>query len=297
MQVVKKEYGSYDPQTQNGTQNTKGASWEERLQQGYEDRFDRPDGWEDQTTASASDPLSDYFAARDEYLKGLEGNVQSAYDSVQKHYQNAPSAYTPSAWQDKADAAMEQYLNRGAFRYNVNEDALYQQYKDQYIQQGRLAMMDTMGQAAAMTGGYGNSYAQNVGQQAYHQYLQGLNNVVPELYGMAQDRYDQEGEDILNRYSLYTDREAQEQEKYQQALSQWQSGGQALQDAYTAAQNQYVQATTFKEADAEMEQRIENAFAKAEDADAVWDVLNKYQAMGYDPTWLYVLASQRDMDL
>jgi hypothetical protein len=30
-----------------------------------------------------------------------------------------------------------------------------------------MAMMDTMGKAAGLTGGYGSPYAQQVGQQAY----------------------------------------------------------------------------------------------------------------------------------
>ena len=71
----------------------------------------------------------------------------------------------------------------------MNSDALYQQYRDLYTQQGQMAMMDTMGQAAAMTGGYGNSYAQTAGQQMYNQYLGKLNEVVPELYQQAYNRY------------------------------------------------------------------------------------------------------------
>jgi hypothetical protein len=90
--------------------------------------------------------------------------------------------------------------NRPDFSYDVNGDALYQQYKDQYINQGRLAMMDTMGQAAAMTGGYGNSYAASVGNQAYQGYLQKLNEVVPDLYNMAYNMYMNEGEDLKYAY-------------------------------------------------------------------------------------------------
>ena len=65
-----------------------------------------------------------------------------------------------------------------------------------------MAMQDTMGQAAAMTGGYGNSYAQSVGQQAYQASLDNLNDIIPELYQMAYDRYNQEGQDMLNTISL-----------------------------------------------------------------------------------------------
>ena len=57
----------------------------------------------------------------------------------------------------------QQIQNRPAFSYDLDGDALYQQYKDRYTQNAKLGMKDTMGQAAALTGGYGNSYAQGVG--------------------------------------------------------------------------------------------------------------------------------------
>ena len=71
---------------------------------------------------------------------------------------------------------------------------MYQQYKDQYVRQGKLAMADTMGQAAALTGGYSNSYAQTAGQQTFQGYLQQLNDIVPELAQMSKDNlYDEYG--------------------------------------------------------------------------------------------------------
>lgn len=97
---------------------------------------------------------------------------------------------------------LEEYLGREPFSYDLNGDALYQQYKDKYIQQGKMAMQDTMGQAAAMTGGYGNSYAQSAGQQAYQNSLDNLNDIIPELYQMAYDRYNQKGQDMLNQLSV-----------------------------------------------------------------------------------------------
>ena len=110
--------------------------------------------------------------------------------------------------QSAYDKAMNDILNREDFSYDLNGDALYQQYKDNYITQGKMAMMDTMGQAAALTGGYGSSYAQTVGQQAYQGHLQNLNNVIPELYQMALDRYNSEGDRLATNYNLLkTDRD------------------------------------------------------------------------------------------
>ena len=107
--------------------------------------------------------------------------------------------------QEQLDAIIQDILNRKDFSYDFNSDAIYQQYKDAYIQQGKMAMQDAIGQASAMTGGYGNSYAATAGNQAYQAHLSELNDVIPELYQMAYDRYTQEGQDMLNKYSLLTD--------------------------------------------------------------------------------------------
>lgn len=101
--------------------------------------------------------------------------------------------------------ALEKITSRKPFSYDLNGDALYQQYKDNYINQGRMAMADAVGQAAAMTGGYDNSYAQTVGQQIYNGYLQELNNRIPELYSLALEKYKSEGDELTNRYALLKD--------------------------------------------------------------------------------------------
>lgn len=103
---------------------------------------------------------------------------------------------------DELKGYISQWEGRPKFSYDFNADALYQQYKDKYIQQGKMAMADTIGQASAMTGGYGNSYAQSVGQQTYQAHLGQLNDIIPELYQMAYDRHNQEGQDLLNTISL-----------------------------------------------------------------------------------------------
>lgn len=111
---------------------------------------------------------------------------------------------------DQEKDIWEKIFGREKFSFNFNEDALYQQYKDKYIKQGKMAMQDTIGQASAMTGGYGNSYAQSVGNQAYQASLEQLNDVVPELYQMAYDRYNQEGQDLYNKYSMLSNDKATE---------------------------------------------------------------------------------------
>ena len=114
----------------------------------------------------------------------------------------------------------DQIMNQKPFEYDLNGDALWQQYKDQYTTQGKLAMMDTMGQAAALTGGYGSSYAQSVGQQAYQGYLQQLNDRVPELYQLALSKYNNDQAALKDQFSVTAQMQADEYGKYQDAVSQ-----------------------------------------------------------------------------
>ena len=181
--------------------------------------------WDD--TEKGQDTLEGYNSAKDavnnygdftydDYVMGED--AQAAKDALDAHNANKPGEYS-SQWQSQLDSLMNQIMNREKFSYDLNGDALYQQYKDKYIQQGKLAMADTMGQAAAMTGGYGSSYAQSVGQQAYQGQLDNLNDVVPELYQMALNKYNQEGQDLYNQYGLVMDRENTDYGRYRDTVS------------------------------------------------------------------------------
>ena len=124
----------------------------------------------------------------------------NAYNTAKDAVNNyGPFEFSENEWLEtlKGDIA-----NYGEFSYDVNSDALYQQYVDQYTRLGKLASQDVMGQAAAMTGGYGNSYAATVGNQAYQSYLQQINDKVPELYQLALDRYKMGKQDLYDQYGL-----------------------------------------------------------------------------------------------
>jgi len=125
--------------------------------------------------------------------------------------------------QGQLDSMIDQILNRKKFSYDLNGDVLYNQYKDQYQALGRTAMADTVAQASAMTGGYGNSYAATAGNQAYQQYLTQLNDKIPELYQLALSQYQQEGQDLLNNYNLLSNERQQEYGQYTDTLTRLQN--------------------------------------------------------------------------
>lgn len=138
----------------------------------------------------------------------------------------ATNAYAP--YVEQLNALYDKMMNKGKFRYDLNADLLYQQMADQYTQLGQQAMKDTMGQAAALTGGYGNSYAQQVGNQAYQQYLTALNQQIPELYDRAYQAYHDDLDWLLQQYQLTA-----AHPEYLQAMTPSAGGGTTAQNANT----------------------------------------------------------------
>ena len=119
------------------------------------------------------------------------------------------------SWDAQIGEAFEAVTGRGPFRYSLDGDALYRQYRDRYLENARRSMQDTMGRAAALTGGYGSSYAQGAGQQAYDETLRGLNDIVPALEQRAYERWRDEGDALRQRYTMLSELGAQDQKTRQ----------------------------------------------------------------------------------
>ena len=122
--------------------------------------------------------------------------------------------YDPDAELERLYAAI---TGRPAFSYDPASDPVYNSSAQSYQRRGRLAMRSTMGQAAALTGGYGSSYAQSVGQQQYDSYLQSLGEALPELYGMAWQRYNAEGDALKTAWELASERSEVKRESEREA--------------------------------------------------------------------------------
>lgn len=144
---------------------------------------------------------------------------QDAMAKLNQAYANNPT-YTPS-YDAEIQRLYSEIVNRGKFNYDLLSDPLYQQYREQYVNQGNMAMMDTMGQAAALTGGYGSSYSQAVGQQQYNNYLNQLNQMVPEFYDRAFNYWQAEGQDLYNQYGLVSDMRDTEYNQYRDAVADY----------------------------------------------------------------------------
>lgn len=198
------------------------------------------------------------------YLQGIidkqpgayQSQYQSQIDDLYKQIMERPEYQ--SQYQAQMDDLYQRILGRPAFTYDVANDPMYQQYKNQYVQQGQQAMQDTVGNAAALTGGYGNSWATTAGSQAYQGYLQQLNSMIPELEQRAYERYGQEGQEMRQNLGM-------------------------LQGLDETAYGRYNEGTQNMRQNMSMLQGLENtAYGQYRDTVSDWQADRSYAAQRYD---------------
>lgn len=184
--------------------------------------------------------------------------VTQAQEQLKAYQDQKPAEYA-NRWKDQMDTMLNSILNRKDFQYDVKADPLFQQYRDQYIRNGQLAMRDTMGQAAQLTGGYGNSYAQQAGQQTYNGYMHGLTDKIPELYSLAMQAYNSKTNDMTNRYNLMGTQEGKEYSRYQDGMNAYNAELERLQNLYNTERSyDYGQ---YRDTVTDAQQRWANAWA------------------------------------
>lgn len=208
-------------------------------------------------------------------LAELERGYQPSEDvAAAKAYRDSVAAMQPedytSGFEARLQELYDQIAGREAFSYDPEEDEMYKRYARLYTAQGAAAMEDTMGQAAALTGGYGSSYAQAVGQQAYDRYLGELAALVPELRQAALAEYTQEGKALTDRYGLLRQQESAAYDRWQDTVAQWQKALAQAQSEYddTAAQDAKSYQTMLKhyQDKAEQERKLSAGGAKLEES-------------------------------
>ena len=190
--------------------------------------------------AKAARPRAEVTAATAKRLQELEkGYTPSDEVTAAQAYRDSVAALEPGAYQsrfeERLQALYDRIAGREAFDYEPEEDEAYQRYARLYAARGAAAMEDTLGKAAALTGGYGSSYAQSAGQQAYNGYLQELAALVPELRQAALAEYQQEGKALQEQYSLLHAQEKADYDRWQDEKADWQKLLAAAQAEYEDA--------------------------------------------------------------
>lgn len=119
---------------------------------------------------------------------GYSGGADGSGFTLSDRYAPPVEDYT-SGYADRIDDLLDELMDREPFRYSPGSDPSYQAYSEQYRDLGRQAREDTLGSAAAMTGGQLSSYAMTAGQQAQNTYNARLSDKIPELERLAYDMY------------------------------------------------------------------------------------------------------------
>ena len=191
----------------------------------------------DQSGMDQAHNLAEQYRAQFNYSGGLDGSenigvtpteiqpllqqAQQAQQQVQPFQMPEAFAYTPFEESELGKLALQGYQghlkeleNYPDFTYDPFKDPLYQQYAEAYTRGGQRAMQDTMGQIAARTGGLASSYAGQVGQQTYDQYMEDLANKIPELRQIAYNMYSDDYNRQLGLYDRGYDRYSDDYNRY-----------------------------------------------------------------------------------
>lgn len=226
--------------------------------------------------AEAARPRAEVTAATAKRLQELEkGYMPSDEVTAAQAYRDSVAALEPGAYQsrfeERLQALYDRIAGREAFDYEPEEDEAYQRYARLYAARGAAAMEDTLGKAAALTGGYGSSYAQSAGQQAYNGYLQELAALVPELRQAALAEYQQEGKALQEQYSLLHAQEKADYDRWQDEKADWQkllAAAQAeYEDAGSRDQKLYQTMLGYFSDKAEQERKLSASGARLIDSD------------------------------
>ncbi len=126
----------------------------------------------------------------------------------------------------------DKYFNAKDFSYSPSNDALYTHYKNTYQAQGKKAMEDSIGNASFLTGGYSNSYAQGVGQSTYNEHLQKMNDVLPELYSQAYEKYSSELDRLENKLNYLSSKDQNEYDRYSDSYNAYKDELDSLRQMY-----------------------------------------------------------------
>lgn len=161
------------------------------------------------------------------------GKTKSAYNQWTSYEKNNKPGEYAGTWADVLNRKVTNYINQDPYSYKSQNDVSYQAAKDQYTKTGQQAMKDTMAQASALTGGYGNTYSQSVGQQQYNAQMDNLSQKAIEYEQQAYNRYVGDREQQLNTINALQNLDNTEYSRNRDAINDYNTFLNYLQNKYT----------------------------------------------------------------
>ena len=200
-----------------------------------------------------SDTVKQAYETTAKYLNQLSSGKTPYTDKMNQYAEQLAGGKTP--YTDKLNGLIDNYRNKDPFSYNPDEDALFQNALSSAMRNGQTAMQDTMGQAAALTGGYGSSYATTAANNVYNQYINEAYDNLPQFYQMAMQAYGLEDERLLNEINLVATQDAQaydrlgqafntyatlDSKEYEKLYNTWNANAQTANDLYSKEYNEFL---------------------------------------------------------
>ena len=167
-----------------------------------------PDGvagsktWASLGLQSAQDRLADLEKG---YTPSRE--TQEARRSWEELVARQPGDYT-SPYADRMEDLLRQMESREAFSYDPSRDEMFRRY------------------------------ARQAGQQEYNRYMQELAALVPQLQQDAWDRYETQGQALLDQYKLLQGQDEDAYGQWRDRMEDWQDASRQARDRYESLEKQ-----------------------------------------------------------
>lgn len=170
-------------------------------------------------------------------VKAIPQNMNTS-ETVKYLEANRPAGFA-SDYAGRIDEVINQVLSREDFSYDPAEDGMYQKLRDETEYLGKRAMDDAIGAAAALSGGYDNSFAQTAGAHAYQDHLASFSDGMSDMYQLALSAYDVETDRLENEIKTLSEAEARAYDRYLNDVDAYQ---QALEYYYRKLLDEQEQA-------------------------------------------------------
>ena len=142
------------------------------------------------------------------------------------------------------DEMLNKILTREDFKYNAEDDPLYQQYAEMYRREGDRARENTLADIASSAGGM-NSWAVTAAQQAQNNYNAQLGDKIPELYQLAYQMYLNEKASMVEDFGLLQQMDSTQYNRYRDTMSDWRDDRNFAFDYYLSDWDNYKWGTEF----------------------------------------------------
>ncbi len=131
-----------------------------------------------------------------------------------------PEKYV-SKYQTEIDSLYDKVMDTKPFTYDAEEDPIYQVYKKIYVKAGEDAYDRALAQNSIRTGGLASSSAISAASQAQAYYNNKLSDMIPELYDMAYNKYQNDIKQDYDRITMLKNADKTDYERYLKSLDDY----------------------------------------------------------------------------